>query len=521
MKNFDRNYIYIIILYAAVTVYYLLTEYVITGHRMGVPLDDTWIHFRYAENFIKGYFIEYNINEPTPGTTSPLWIIILSPAFLLRIDPVYFSLAAGSILFLFTCIEVYRVCLRLNFQKVTALFAALLTLLSGRLIWSSLSGMEITLLCFLILLVTRIHLNEIRNKKLRAVTGLLLGLACITRPEAVLFALIYYIVSFVLLKNEIMLNKKKILLSLVLFLIIVVPYPIFSYVHTQRFLPNTFNAQGGGLRFIPDMGFLIETGKLFFKDNLVILILWFISIGWFIYTVIKSISGTPPRKKFIEKKFLLINLWIILFPAISSVLEPNWRHHGRYLIPIIPFVTAASIHTAVKIYDYMQAKGLRLQFLRQGKIAFVIVVFLLTLISIVLYANLLGWNAENIDDQQVRIGNWLNQNLPEEEVFGLNDIGAIVYITKKRAVDMEGLITPEVFGFRRLNEKERNVRMLELLKRNKVNYLIIYPQWFSYLVEANSSALEKIYSARLERNTICGEDEMFVYRIHWDKIIDS
>jgi arabinofuranosyltransferase len=484
---------------------------------MGVPLDDTWIHFRYAENFANGHFIEYNINEPTPGTTSPLWVIILTLAFLLKIDPVYYSLAAGSIFFLLACTEVYKICLRLNFEKLSALMTALLTLLSGRLIWSSLSGMEITLFCYLILLATRIHLDEYRNKKLSAVTGLLLGLASITRPEAVLLALIYYFVSFVLLKNEIKnnpskpgftsLNKRNFALSIVLFLLLVIPYPVFSYIHTGGVLPNTFRAQGGGLRFIPDIDFLRETGKLFFRDNLIIFLLWFATAIIFVNQLLK---------KRIEKEFLLINMWIILLPAISSVVGPNWRHHGRYLIPVIPFVIIASLRAAEKIYSYIKTKGsTKLPLIRN---AFIVLIFLLTFVSTVVYARALGWNVENINDQQVKIAYWLKQNLPDEKALGLNDIGAIIYITKKRTVDMEGLITPEVFGFRKLSESQAAEEMLKLLRQNGVNYIVIYPEWFSYLVEKYSAALEKVHSVYLENNTICGGDEMFVYKIHWDRV---
>jgi hypothetical protein len=492
----------IILLYVLVTAGYLLTEYVVTGHKMGVPLDDTWIHFRYAENLANGHFIEYNINEPTPGTTSPLWIVILSLAFLLRIDPIFYSIVLGSIFFLLACMEVYRICLKINFEKTAALAAALLTLLSGRLIWSSLSGMEITLFCYLILLAARIHIDELKDGKLLISTGLILGLACNTRPEGMLFALIYFVLSFFLLDD-----KKKFLLSLILFLVLIIPYPIFCYVHTGRFLPNTYNAQISGIGFIQTFDFLRETGKLFFRDNAIILILWFVAIARFVYRITH-----PARRAPLQGGDLLIYLWIILFPLISSFIEPNWRHHGRYLIPVIPFVIIAAV---------AQAKNLPLRFRWRAQFQKILVsaVFVLTLVSTVVYASALGWNAENINDQQVKLGFWLKENLKDEEAFGLNDIGAIVYITKKRAVDMEGLITPEVFGFRKLNEDKAAEEMMKLLRRNGVNYIVIYPEWFTNIIKSYSNALEKVYSVRLENNTICGGDEMFVFKIHWEKEI--
>jgi hypothetical protein len=46
----------------------------------------------------------------------------------------------------------------------------------------------------------------------------------------------------------------------------------------------------------------------------------------------------------------------------------------------------------------------------------------------------------------------------------------------------------------------------------------VYPDWFEYMMEHYSNAFEQVYSAKLEKNTICGGIEMFVYKINWDKI---
>ena len=64
-----------------------------------------------------------------------------------------------------------------------------------------------------------------------------------------------------------------------------------------------------------------------------------------------------------------------------------------------------------------------------------------------------------------------------------------------------------------------NEEMMKLLRRNGVNYIVIYPEWFTNIIKRYSNALEKVYSVRLENNTICGGDEMFVYKIHWENEI--
>jgi len=196
---------------------------------------------------------------------------------------------------------------------------------------------------------------------------------------------------------------------------------------------------------------------------------------------------------------------------VSSFIAPNWRHHGRYLIPLIPFINIAAIYILQKFLSSYVANGLK------KRIA-VAVTVLPTLLSCYLFSNILGWNVENINNQQVRTALWLNDNLHEEKAFGMNDIGAITFITKKYCVDMAGLVTPEIFRFRNMDDKKASEEIFKLLKSKGVNYIIIYPDWFTYIMDNYSDVLETVYSARLEKNTICGGIEKFVYKINWDKL---
>jgi len=504
----DRNYLYLLILYIVLSIVYLISEYVITGHRFGVPLDDTWIHFRFAENFANGHFFEFNTGYPTPGTTSPLWIIILSIPFLISSKLfMVFSLLAGSVFLLLTALETYRLSKQLEFSENYSFIIALLTLLAGRLLWSSLSGMEITLFCYLSVIIVRMHLGELNSGKINIITGLLLGIAVITRPEAYLFAAVYYILTMIIFRKTVKKNILHFILSATIFLVIILPYPLFSYSITGKFLPSTFQGQNAGFYLIPNFTFMVETGKLFFRDNVIILLLWITSSVYFIYRLIRNKT---------DKKFILIYLWVILLPVISAFIAPNWRHHGRYLIPIIPFINIVSIDILRKTEQLLQKRNFRITAL--VKRITLVVLLLFTLFSTFNYALALGYNVENINDQQVKIANWVKHNLPDETALGLNDIGAITFITKKKAVDMAGLINPEVFKYQKMSLEEGNENLLKLLKRNNVNYIIIYPDWYEYLMEHYSSALQQVYSARLEKNTICGGIEMFVYKINWDKI---
>ena len=504
VNNLSRKNI-IIILFFVIQGAFLLTEYNITGHQFGVPLDDVWIHFRYAENFAAGNIFQYNPGEPTPGSTSPFWVVILSIPFL--ISPGFiipYALFISSIFFLYALLELFDLCVRLGMDLDHSMLVTLITLLSGRLLWSSLSGMEITLFVLLSVLVIKNHVKETEQGKLLISTGLLLGLASATRPEAYLMALIYYVYSFLLIRKNLKENASKFILSLIIFIAILLPYPIFCYYTTGGFLPNTYHGQVTGMNYIPNFQFLAETGKMFLKDNLAVLILW---IGAIIYFIINLFKGK------IDKKLILINLWVILLPAVSSVISPNWRHHGRYLIPLIPFINIVSVNLFQKICKYMSFKRVVL-YRKLGLAALLI----LAINSSVAFAAVLGWNVENINNQQVKIGKWLKENLADEKAFGMNDIGAITYITKKYVIDMAGLVTPEVFRFQKMSYEDGAKALFKLLNDKGVNYIVIYPDWFDFIMANYSDSFTKVYSAKLEKNTICGGIEMFVYKINWEKI---
>lgn len=507
-KNSDKNLLAIVIIYIAVQFGYMITEYQITGHRFGVPLDDVWIHFRFAENFAKGHFFEYNLGEPTPGTTSPLWVMLMSIPFLISPKIVLaFAYAAGSMFFLVALLQIYQICLRLGFDSNYSLFTAVLTLLSGRLLWSSLSGMEITLFVMLCVIVLKNHLDELKYGRVKITTGLLLGFAASVRPETYLFALVYYFTTSVLFRDKLKGNLGKLILSFVLFVILLSPYPIFSFLHTGKFLPSTYEGQVGSMKYIPNITFLIETAKMFVKDNFIIFLLWIAGGAYFVYRLIK---------KDVNRNFLFINLWVILLPLVSSVVAPNWRHHGRYLIPLIPFINITAINILQKFYAWLDSKNAeKYSLFKKGSLA---IIAIATLNSTVAFSALLAWNTENINNQQVKIGEWLRENLPGETAFGMNDIGAITFTTKKYVVDMAGLVTPEVFDFQKMSLEDGAKALFRLLKSKGVNYIIIYPGWFDYIMDNYSSSFQQVYSARLEKNTICGGIEMFVYKINWDKL---
>jgi hypothetical protein len=522
--NKNKNILYIVIACFFTYFLYELSVYFFTDGKFGVPLDDSWIHFRFAENFANGYFFHYNPGEPASGTTSPLWVIILAVFSFLSNSFIFNSIFLSAVFHFLSIVIIYKIALQIfkdseyNFIKLDrlslepeflAFLTSILTILAGRFVWSGLSGMETTMFTFFCLIGIYYHITNLFKKTLSLTPAVLFALATVSRPEGFLLFGIYLFDVFLNLWKEKRVKKNllKVLLSLIIFLCITAPYLIFSYYTSGHFFPNTFKGQGGQYNLIPNFTYLRIIITFFSRDNLIVTLLYLVSIVFYVANL---------KKYFTKFKYLnLIFMWIILLPLISSILIPNWRHHGRYMIPLIPFINFAAVYMSTNIFHIIKKERLR-ELLTKNRVY----ISLLIIFSLLYYGNFaiaIGKNTENINDQQVRIAKWIKTNVPRENTIALNDIGAITYLTKNRIVDMAGLVTPEILKYRTYRWEDNLDSIFYLLKKNNVSYIIVYDHWYEDFLKRFSENFSKVYTAYLRENTICGGYEMNVYRTNFLK----
>lgn len=522
--NKNKNYIYIITACLFSCILYLASEYIYTHGQMGVPLDDTWIHFQFADNFAKGYFYQYNPGEYTAGTTSPLYVIVLGLMSFIIYNFIISSVFISSLFYILSCIFIYKISLNIfssidylkdifNSSELTpeyiSLIIALLTSFTGRIVWSALSGMETTMFMFFSILGIYYHIKNLQSGNFSLLPPLFISLAAASRPEGYLLFAIYLFDSTAnLIKAKtIKQNILKLLTAVLIFVIITFPYLIFSYIISGHFFPNTFRGQGGGISLIPNFNYLRIALIYFFRDNFITGAFYIFSVIFYIYNI---------KKYFSELKLLnLMFLWTILLPLVMSVLIPNWRHHVRYLIPLLPFVNLIAVYLLFSVMDLSYLVRLKVFILNKKNVLAVIILFSFT--YYIVYAVALGKNTDNINSQQVKLAEWVRANVGRNETIALNDIGAITFINKNRIIDMAGLVTPEILKYRTYNWNDNLDSVNYLLKKNNVSYIIIYDDWFREYLNKFGSSLTYVTSAVLEDNTICGGIEMKVYKTNFNK----
>ncbi|MBU0976722.1 MAG: hypothetical protein ABIE03_01930 [Patescibacteria group bacterium] len=493
----------IILIFAVIILGIVLTyEYKLTNGNFGAPLDDVFIHFQFSKNLVAGNGFSFNPDQPTPGSTSPGWTILISFFYLFIKDHLLIAKSLSAIFFILSGILTYKLAYRLSRSKLSSISAAVFTLFTGRFAWASLSGMEVTLFTALLLLFLLLHITK-KNKYLQV---LVLGLASTVRPEGYLIFIffmsleIFHLLRSLPDKNSFFTKVKLLVITIAIYSLLIGPYLIFSYRCTGSLLPNTFKSQdivvyhSLGDKLVSVILYLLRYSYLLFIDYIPLTI--FVPLG--LCKLFKMIKD--------NNRLFLILLIVIGFPIFASIFAPNLRHHGRYTMPFIP------------LYAIIGVVGIEFTAQKLKIAAAKIKIFVFTTASIYLilmlsvWASTFGWNVKNINDMHVKLGNWILENTKPNDVIALNDIGAMTYISDRKIIDMMGLVSPEILETRIYDTRaDREEALWKLILEKNPEYIIIFPSWFPNI--AKKEELKEVYKIELDKYAVV-DGEMIVYKIN-------
>lgn len=467
---------------------YLFYALRLTGGVLGAPLDDAWIHFQYARNLSQGHGFSYVPNVPTPGSTAPLWTLLLAGIGLFTDNFLLPAMLLSAALFLLTIWLTYRLTLNLTDHVGVALLAAAGLAVTGRMVWASWSAMEVTL--FTALSVGAVWAYQRRG--LTGLTAVLFALASQTRPEGhVLFALAVLDTLFAwrwpYAEKRPSATWKNLAAAVLIYGAIQLPYALFSLSVTGRPLPNTFYAKARQSTLY-SWRTLRETLQFHWQDNgLSLLLLPF---------------GVP----MLWRRNRLVLGWLLWLWLLLPFIVPFLWHHGRYTMPLIPFqmiIGAVGLHWLMgKLWRGRQAVWLAFAGLWLG----------IGLWAAPYWAGMLGYNAREILEIDVALGDWLAANIPAEETVAIDDIGAIVFQGPRPIVDLNGLVSPEMWPV--LDDADPPTAAMRLLAANGVRYLAVFPDWHPLLV-SDPVIAQPIQRFRTDTHSIIFAQEAVVYEMDW------
>lgn len=489
-----------IVLTSLSCVFYLI---VLLSHTsFGFPLDDSWIHLEFARSVYEGRAWQYSPGWPSTGSTSPLWAIILSPLFLFSSEPS--SLILGTYLvsaafYVASTLLVGLLCRKYTDAPVWGYVGMIGFVLIPRNTWLMLSGMETPLFIFLILLGA--YLMEYEGPSYDVILGVLAGLLFLTRPEGVLFALLCLPARFltVVLKRELSIKRfGSFVLAVAVASVIALLWVLYCYSVTGHPLPDTFYAKthtpteleinawnGWWTATILQMPFII----LGFTLGLILLFqgrpsLWLVSLG-------------------------LAVLYRLFMPYQSLV------NNNRYVAPIyvLLFVIAVAGLGIVVEYIKNQSPDSRIDAPLSLISIFMILILLFPMIRP--YGNqaiFLGQCVKNINEMQVTIGLWVDENTPHNASLAVSDAGAIRFLGNRAIFDLAGLMSPEI--------NHGNFTFLETfqyLRNNSVEYAVTWTYWFEFWARQYHIPIRELYQVELTDNVICAGDTMSVFYLYWNR----
>ena len=293
------------------------------SYRCGYPLDDAWIHQTYARNLVEYRQWSFIPGNPSAGSTSPLWTIIIAIGYVLRINPMVWIFFLGSVLLFLLSLLFNRVYHTLfPDYPILAFWGGMLVLFEWHFVWSAASGME-TLLCTLLYSFVVLLLPRILQSWLLA--GVLVGLCCWVRPDAL--TLVLPLGILIITKENNWTNRFHMLLKFVIGIAITIaPYFLFNYSLGDSWFPSTFfakQAEYAEMRLTPFVERFIQQASL---PMIGIGILLF---PGFCYQVVKIIQ----KRDWVALSGMI---WMLLFILLYTFRLPVTYQHGRYIIPVFP-----------------------------------------------------------------------------------------------------------------------------------------------------------------------------------------
>ena len=492
---------------------FLWQEWVIAG-TWGFALDDTWIHMQFARNVSEHGQFAFHVGEPLAASTAPLWTLVLAVVYTVFADVVWATKIVGVMLLWGTGVLTALLARDMKLGQWVGLLAGVVVVMTPRLVWGSLSGMEVMLYVILSTAGIWLHVRSVKDKP-NWMGTVCFALASLARPECVLLFPLAVFDRWLHIRNVRQVVGEYVWHG-VAFGVILLPSVVFSFYTLGKPLPNTFYAKVGpyGLLGALSVGDFGRVAKVLFYYPLVqaqevaqfglenqLFVAFLIPLGlvWFCLQRTSQAS-------------FLIPIVLISFPLFRGILAPFQGalfQHGRYAAHLIPLMTVMGLGGGVWLLQQIRI-SLPERYVVWG---FGCLVVGSLAIMNVRYAQTYGQDVENIEHMHVQMGKWLANNTPHDAVLATHDIGAIGYFSGRKVLDTVGLITPEVLPYLR-QAPSAGQGVWAFLNDQKPDYVILLPNWYPQLSE-RTDVLTPVYDIRLDKVTIAAGPHMVVFKPSW------
>ncbi len=429
------------------------TLYLGKAGQPGFPLDDAWIHQTYARNLGLHGMMAFSPGEPSTGSTSPGWTVLIAAGYLLKAPFFTWAYIWGSIFAIATAFTAALLSHSYFGDFKRAAIVGVICIFEWHLAWAALSGMEISLFTYLTLLI----LLMLQRDSPPYLMGLVIGLTFLVRPEGFFLGAIYGLKLIITNRN----HPGKFLLAIgtftAVFLIVVSPWVIFNLTYSGRPFPNTISSKfmqyGYPGSLWQSLKYLWKVLIYFLAGPLMLLVP---CAGFTIYHALRTRRTNLLHP--LTWPLILIGLYAVALPAIY--------HHGRYLIPLIPILAIYGVEGLAKLLEKLPMKSPVCP-------ATWLIVGAMVLTLWVNGASTFVLQTELLNDSHMQAARWVDANTPADAIIATHDIGIVGYVTQRQIVDLAGLVTPEVIPI-----MGDQIKLAEYVRERHVTYLIVFSGYY-------------------------------------------
>lgn len=496
--------------------------------RPAMPLDDSFIHLVYARRFGEGAPFTFSPDGGfSSGATSFLWPLALAPFWLIGfrgLSLVWAAWLLGTLLHAALAVETKRLAEPLVGRNA-ALGAAAMSLLFGAFAWFAWSGMETIALAWIMTRTARVTSDlaetqrHARSRRL-ALGVALAGAACpLIRPEGGLLALVAAL-GLLVFAPEAPARFGRLGGALVARLYALVPIagvaivPLLNVALTGHGRSNTAIVKWA----IGNPYYQGERLYAFVSGNIKMLLTELLSGGpftaiflpeqthWVLLAGLIALPFAAWRMRRVPRALAVLAL--VLGTLIPCTFITILWNRVRYIWPFAPgwFVLVACL-------------GSELQALLSRRFRNVdFVAPLITGIFAGALASKLTWSlndlansARAIDAQQVRLGMWAEDHLPEDARIGVNDTGAIAYFSERATFDVVGLTTEGEAKYWVAGSGSRYEHYERMPREKLPTHFIVYPGWMGIQAVLG----ERLFEATVTNQSILGGATKVAYVADW------
>jgi hypothetical protein len=417
--------------------------------------DDLYIYLQFVRNLLGRGELAFNAGEPTFGFTSPLWLFTVSAATAALRDPFLAAKLCSAAASLTAPLILYALALRLTGRRAVAFLAGLVFAWDAWLVRWSMSGLEGGLSAAIPAGSLLLYLRARDRGREPWGAAVLAGLAPLVRPELVgwwlLLAAHHAATSAGGMKRRV-LKAGAALLPGAVFTGGFACYALHAF---GRALPNTAEAKGAILpALVGAVPAALRIVQLLASTSLLELAAW--GAGLLLFLKRGSL-----RRLVLERDpdgIALAAAWSIGLVTLYSV--RGVTVYSRYLLMLLPFVVLGGFVTAAPLW-------LRGGAWRRAVAAAALIILAQNLLLdrlLILPATRNYQMSER--EVNIWIGSWLRDHTNPEAVVAAPDIGAIGYVSGRRILDMNGLVTPRLIPFK------REGRVADYLALNRPDFVV-------------------------------------------------